>query len=212
MPFHSTTQGFSATPGQPLPTLNLPRVFVLTGPDTCSASESIINSLRGIGVEVVQIGSTTCGKPYGFYPQDNCGTTYFSIEFRGVNAMNFGDYPTASRRPTRPRAHRSAGRCPAARWPTISPTRSAIRPRRGWRRRSITAPRTATPARRRHGLRRCCAPRGRCRRSMALLPPSPLRQMRILGCCAYAVVRGAAARGAPRAAPCSQAAPASARA
>jgi hypothetical protein len=92
VPFHSTTQGFSTTAGQPLPTLNLMRVFVLTGPDTCSASESIINSLRGIGVQVVQVGSTTCGKPYGFYPQDNCGTTYFSIQFRGVNALNFGDY------------------------------------------------------------------------------------------------------------------------
>jgi carboxyl-terminal processing protease len=92
VPFHSTTQGFSTTAGQALPTLNLPRVFVLTGPDTCSASESIINSLRGIGVTVVQVGSTTCGKPYGFFPQDNCGTTYFSIQFRGVNAMNFGDY------------------------------------------------------------------------------------------------------------------------
>ena len=90
--FESTTQGFSTTAGQPLPTLNLNRVFVLTGQDTCSASESIINSLNGIGVQVIQIGSTTCGKPYGFYPQDNCGTTYFSIEFRGVNAMNFGDY------------------------------------------------------------------------------------------------------------------------
>ena len=92
--FHTTTQGFTQgfASGQPLPTLNLTRVFVLTGGDTCSASESIINSLTGIGVQVVQIGSTTCGKPYGFYPQDNCGTTYFSIEFRGVNAMNFGDY------------------------------------------------------------------------------------------------------------------------
>ena len=92
VPFHSTTQGFSTTAGQPLPTLNLLRVFVLTGPNTCSASESIINSLRGIGVPVVQIGSTTCGKPYGFYPQDNCGSTYFSIQFRGLNALNFGDY------------------------------------------------------------------------------------------------------------------------
>jgi hypothetical protein len=92
VPFYSTTQGFSTTAGQPLPTLRLLRVFVLTGPNTCSASESIINSLRGIGVPVVQIGSTTCGKPYGFYPQDNCGTTYFSIQFRGVNALNFGDY------------------------------------------------------------------------------------------------------------------------
>jgi carboxyl-terminal processing protease len=94
VPFHSTTQGFTASPaaGIALPTLNLLRVFVLTGPDTCSASESIINSLRGVNVQVIQIGSTTCGKPYGFYPQDNCGITYFSIEFRGVNAANFGDY------------------------------------------------------------------------------------------------------------------------
>ena len=95
VPFESTSQGFAPNllaRGQALPTLNLPRVFVLTGPDTCSASEAIINGLSGIGVTVVQIGSTTCGKPYGFYPQDNCGTTYFSIEFRGVNAMNFGDY------------------------------------------------------------------------------------------------------------------------
>lgn len=91
--FHSTTQGFSTTSGQPLPTVNLARVFVLTGPSTCSASESIINSLRGINVQVIQVGSTTCGKPYGFYPADNCGTTYFSIQFQGVNAIGFGDYP-----------------------------------------------------------------------------------------------------------------------
>ncbi len=92
VPFLSTTQGFSVPKGSALPALNLLRVFVLTGPGTCSASEAIINGLRGVGIEVIQIGSTTCGKPYGFYPQDNCGTTYFSIEFRGVNAVNFGDY------------------------------------------------------------------------------------------------------------------------
>ncbi|HVY24101.1 MAG TPA: S41 family peptidase [Steroidobacteraceae bacterium] len=91
-PFHSTTQGFSATAGQPLPTLNLSRVYILTGSGTCSASEAIINGLRGAGVEVIQIGSTTCGKPYGFYPQDNCGTTYFSIELKGTNDAGFGDY------------------------------------------------------------------------------------------------------------------------
>ncbi|HUO95751.1 MAG TPA: S41 family peptidase [Steroidobacteraceae bacterium] len=91
-PFWNTTQGFSTTAGQALPSLNLTRVFVLTGSDTCSASEAIINSLNGINVEVILIGSETCGKPYGFYPQDNCGTTYFSIEFRGVNNAGFGDY------------------------------------------------------------------------------------------------------------------------
>ncbi|HVT34341.1 MAG TPA: S41 family peptidase, partial [Nevskiaceae bacterium] len=92
VPFHSTTQGFTLAEGQPLPTLNLSRVYVLTGSGTCSASEAIINGLRGAGINVIQIGNTTCGKPYGFYPQDNCGTTYFSIEFRGVNAAGFGDY------------------------------------------------------------------------------------------------------------------------
>ena len=93
-PFYSLSLGFASGLGanQPLPTLSLPRVFVLTGPDTCSASEAVINGLRGAGVDVIQIGSTTCGKPYGFYPEDNCGTTYFSIQFRGVNDMNFGDY------------------------------------------------------------------------------------------------------------------------
>ena len=94
-PFHSTSQGFSSSPasGTPLPYLGLSRVFVLTGTGTCSASEAIINGLNGVKVQVIQIGSTTCGKPYGFYPQDNCGTTYFSIEFQSNNAQGFGNYP-----------------------------------------------------------------------------------------------------------------------
>jgi carboxyl-terminal processing protease len=87
VPFYNTSSA-----NQPLPTLNLRRVYVLTGSMTCSASESIINGLRGVNVEVIQIGSTTCGKPYGFFPEDNCGTTYFTIQMKGVNAANFGDY------------------------------------------------------------------------------------------------------------------------
>ena len=75
-----------------LPSLDLPRLFVLTGPHTCSASESIINGLRGVDVEVILIGSTTCGKPYGFVPAENCGTTYFSISLQIANAKEFGDY------------------------------------------------------------------------------------------------------------------------
>jgi hypothetical protein len=92
VPFFSTARGLSAPNGQALPHLDLTRVFLLTGPQTCSASESIINSLRGVDVQVIQVGGTTCGKPYGFYPFDNCGTTYFSIQFQGVNAKGFGDY------------------------------------------------------------------------------------------------------------------------
>jgi hypothetical protein len=96
-PFYNATlgapfNGNNGQAGQALPTLDLPRVFVLTGGGTCSASEAIMNGLRGIGIEVIQIGSTTCGKPYGFYPIGNCGTTYFTIQFRGVNELNFGDY------------------------------------------------------------------------------------------------------------------------
>jgi carboxyl-terminal processing protease len=91
--FHTTTQGFSVTSGEALPTLNLARVFVLTTASTCSASESIINSLRGVNIQVIEVGTTTCGKPYGFYPADNCAVTYFSIQFQGVNAKSFGDYP-----------------------------------------------------------------------------------------------------------------------
>ena len=68
------------------------RLGFVTGDTLGSASEAVINGLRGIDVEVIQIGSTTCGKPYGFYPTDNCGTTYFSIEFKGENAKGFGDY------------------------------------------------------------------------------------------------------------------------
>ena len=90
--FHSTGQGFSTPSGTVLPTLNLSRVFVLTTADTCSASEAIMNGLRGAGVTVNQIGGTTCGKPYGFFPKDNCNTTYFAIQFQGVNNLNFGDY------------------------------------------------------------------------------------------------------------------------
>lgn len=92
IPFYSTGLGFTVPSGQALQTLNLPRVFVLTTDGTCSASESVINSLRGINVEVILIGSRTCGKPFGFYPTDNCGETYYTIQFQGVNDVGFGDY------------------------------------------------------------------------------------------------------------------------
>ena len=75
-----------------MPQLGLRRLYVLSSERTCSASESIINSLRGIDVEVILVGGTTCGKPYGFHRQDNCGLAFFAIEFQGYNAKNFGDY------------------------------------------------------------------------------------------------------------------------
>jgi|CXWL01.1.fsa_nt_gi C-terminal processing protease CtpA/Prc len=92
VPFLRVSQGFSTSYGQALPQLGLPRVFVITGRGTCSASEAVINGLSGIGIEVILIGDTTCGKPYGFYPEDNCAVTYFTVQFKGVNHLGFGDY------------------------------------------------------------------------------------------------------------------------
>jgi C-terminal processing protease CtpA/Prc len=92
--FLSETIGLSSMlpAGTAVPTLNLSRVYIIAGEDTCSASEAIINSLQGIGFETILIGGTTCGKPYGFYPQDNCVTTYFSIQFAGENDIGFSAY------------------------------------------------------------------------------------------------------------------------
>ena len=95
-PFYNTTLNFGSstnlTPGLPLPTLDLDRVFILSTAGTCSASELVLNSLQGIDVEVILVGDTTCGKPFGFYTTDNCGVSYSTVQFQTVNAKGFGDY------------------------------------------------------------------------------------------------------------------------
>jgi carboxyl-terminal processing protease len=94
MPFYNRGIDYQAGQftNQVLPNVSLRRIFVLSTDNTCSASEAFINGLRGVDLDVVLIGSQTCGKPYGFYPTDNCGTTYFTIQFSGVNAKGFGDF------------------------------------------------------------------------------------------------------------------------
>ena len=92
IPFIDTGVGFTLPTSTDLATVDLPRVFILTTGSTCSASELVINSLLGIDYEVILIGDTTCGKPYGFLPTDNCGQTYYTIQFRSVNDKGFGDY------------------------------------------------------------------------------------------------------------------------
>jgi len=93
IPFYDTGLGFSVANGTPLPVLqDVQRVFILSTEGTCSASEAVINGLRGVNFEVILIGDTTCGKPFGFYPQDNCGITYYTIQFQGTNDVGFGDY------------------------------------------------------------------------------------------------------------------------
>ena len=135
LPFLSVSSGVAGTGTQansPLPNLALSRVYVLATAGTCSASESVINGLRGVDVEVIVVGSSTCGKPYGFTARDNCGLSYFPVEFKGVNAKGFGDFadgiapacpvaddlgnPLGSEREAMlaaALAHRNGGSCPA---------------------------------------------------------------------------------------------------
>jgi C-terminal processing protease CtpA/Prc len=71
--------------------LGLSRVYVLTGPRTCSAAEQLVNGLSPY-VSVITVGDTTCGKPVGATPVSNCGTTYSVMTFQVANAHNEGQY------------------------------------------------------------------------------------------------------------------------
>jgi len=87
----------SDTEGFPLRT-GLRRVLVITSGDTASASELLINGLRPF-VDVVLVGETTYGKPYGFVPHEACGITYQAVQFETFNARGEGGF-TAGFQPT----------------------------------------------------------------------------------------------------------------
>lgn len=76
--------------------LDLTRVYCLTGSSTASASELVINSLRGVNVEVILIGEKTTGKNVGMEYEDitTDKDTYrvVPISFQSYNAKGFGDY------------------------------------------------------------------------------------------------------------------------
>jgi carboxyl-terminal processing protease len=89
----TSNQSFLFASPAPAAAANVPRVYVLMGRRTCSASEQIINGLQGAGVQVIGIGETSCGKPLGFVPvPDGCGTTYSVVNFESVNRLNQGRY------------------------------------------------------------------------------------------------------------------------
>jgi len=75
---------------QPHP-LELHRVYFLTTAATCSAAEMLINGMSP-WLDVWQVGATTCGKPYGFDEETNCGTTYFLVGWKDSNALHQGDF------------------------------------------------------------------------------------------------------------------------
>ncbi len=84
--------------------LNLERVYVITTGFTASASELIINGLRGLGVEVILIGQTTEGKNVGMEvvtsadaesAEYNFGEYYYEfapITFYNRNAEGFKEF------------------------------------------------------------------------------------------------------------------------
>ena len=83
--------------------LNLNRLYVLVGEHTASASELVINSLKGIDIEVYLIGQTTTGKNVGMEvfrvgkgekQGSDLQKTYeiAPITFQSYNAKGFGDY------------------------------------------------------------------------------------------------------------------------
>lgn len=78
-----------------LESLNLNKVYLLTSNETCHIGELIINGLRGIDVEVIQIGEQTCGSSYLAYKDSshNCGIEYEIYDTKFTNNKNEGDYP-----------------------------------------------------------------------------------------------------------------------
>lgn len=76
--------------------LGLSRLYCLVSDGTASASELVINSLRGIDVDVILIGETTIGKNVGMEYKDLKikDETYrvVPISFQTYNAKGFGDY------------------------------------------------------------------------------------------------------------------------
>jgi carboxyl-terminal processing protease len=91
----ASNQSFLFANPAPAAAASVPRVYVLMGRRTCSASEQVINGLRGAGIDVVAIGEATCGKPVGSVPvSDSCSSTYSIVNFESVNKLNQGRYFT----------------------------------------------------------------------------------------------------------------------
>lgn len=72
--------------------IDIDRLYVLTLGGTCSASEIIINAMQPIGIDVITVGQTSCGKPVGSRNINFCDKTLSAITFDVVNDINQGEY------------------------------------------------------------------------------------------------------------------------
>lgn len=93
---NTTCKITSAYNGQSLPRLGIKRLFVITTGNTASASEMVISGLRGLGVEVILIGTTTEGKNCGMdvtqYTNKGVTYEYAPITFMNFNATSYEQY------------------------------------------------------------------------------------------------------------------------
>jgi hypothetical protein len=71
--------------------LGLERVFVITTASSASASEALINGLEP-HMDVIQIGSTTHGKPVGMYRFDFGMWSMLPVSIINVNAEGSADF------------------------------------------------------------------------------------------------------------------------
>ncbi|WP_280152559.1 S41 family peptidase [Piscinibacter sp. XHJ-5] len=86
---HTASNTVFSLAAQPGPVFG--RVVILTGSRTCSASELLVNGLKPFA-DVVTIGGTTCGKPFGFNPVQSCGNSFSAVNFEAFNAAGEGRY------------------------------------------------------------------------------------------------------------------------
>lgn len=73
--------------------LNLQTLYCITSSDTASASECVINSLRGLDINVVTIGDTSSGKNVGMesisFTAGNYEYEFYPISFQGYNCKKY---------------------------------------------------------------------------------------------------------------------------
>ena len=73
-------------------TLNLNKVYLIVSKHSCNRAELFINALRGIDVDIVLIGETTCGSPLRKRYFHNCGISVELIDGLFYNEKGFTNY------------------------------------------------------------------------------------------------------------------------